>query len=181
MFANLYCGNHSNAIRLAANWWTSWIFTGHESMCCRILGKKKTLFYILVQVSRVRVRDQRPNTLSESHDRASPMGARLLLAALLYVQPLDQSGGRHEDARQHTLTWRCGIKRGDEVGHIELWLFWSGCPDTIFMSEIGLISTKNKFTNWVGLQHCRQIHYGFCQLLLCLSDATWCFFPNTPH
>lgn len=68
----------------------------------------------------MRVRDKRPDPFPESHDRASPMGARLLLATLLRVQPLDQSGGRHEDARQHTHTWGCGIKRGDEVGEDEM-------------------------------------------------------------
>lgn len=86
----------------------------------RRIPKTETLFFVLDQVSRVRVRDKRPNALPESHDRASPVGARLLLAALLHVQPLDQSGGRHEDARQHTHPRRCGIKRGDEVGAVEM-------------------------------------------------------------
>lgn len=65
------------------------------------------------QVSCVRLWDRGAGSLPESHDGAPPVGARLLLAALLRVRPRDQPWGGDEGAHRHA---RSGRHSRDEVG-----------------------------------------------------------------
>ncbi len=75
----------------------------------------------LLQVSCVWLRDRQTCPFPESHDRTSPMGAPVLLAALLLVRPLNQSGGRNEGSRQHAHTGERWSQWRDEVGSLYIW------------------------------------------------------------
>lgn len=88
------------------------------------------LTYLCLQVSRVRLWDGRSSSFPESHDGTPPMGARLILAALLRVRPLDQSGGRDEGSRQHTHAGEHGSRRRDEVSSPHL-CDWCRCLNIV--------------------------------------------------
>lgn len=121
-------------------WNVSW---GLKSIFTRVSCPPSVL-----QVPCVRVRDGRAYPFPESHDWTPPMGARRLLAALLRLRPLDQSGGRDEGSRQHA---RAGEHRSqrDEVG--SLWM----CVCDFFKPIQGLIFfywNINKYFWWAFLQ-----------------------------